>query len=124
MKELFAGFLSVSISTSLLICLILLIRLAFKKAPKAFICILWAVLIIRLCIPVQLETTWTLRPELPVITEQDTQLFIDSEPMLVEEIPSIIPKQIQEGTYLAVVDYLKIATILWLFGVCVMEFIL
>ena len=119
MKELFAGFLSVSISTSLLICLILLIRLAFKKAPKAFICILWAVLIIRLCIPLQLETTWTLRPELPVITEQDTQLFIDSEPMLVEEIPSIIPKQIQEGTYFAVVDYLKIATVLWLFGVCV-----
>lgn len=119
MKDLFAGFLSVSISTSLLICLILLIRLVFKKAPKAFICVLWAVLIIRLCIPVQLETSWTLRPELPVITGQDTQLFIDSKPVLEEEIPSIIPKQIQEGTYLAVVDYLKIATILWLLGICV-----
>jgi len=119
MKELFSGFLSVSISISLLILITLLIRFAFKKAPKAFICILWLVVIVRLLVPVQLETTWTLRPELPVITGQDTQLFIDAEPVLEEKIPPIIPQQTMEGTYFAVVDYLKIATILWLLGVCV-----
>lgn len=119
MRELFAGFLSVSISGSLLICLTILIRLVFKKAPKALICGLWLVVILRLLLPFQLETSWTLRPELPVITGQDTQLFIDAEPVMEGKIPAVIPQQTMEGTYSVVVDYLMIATILWLIGICV-----
>ena len=119
MRDLFAGFLSVSISGSLLILLTVIIRLVFKKAPKALICGLWLVVILRLLIPFQLETSWTLRPELPVITGQDTQLFIDAEPVIEGDIPTMIPQQTMEGTYLVVVDYLKIATILWLVGICV-----
>lgn len=41
MKELFTGLLSVSLSGSLIIGIVLLLRLAFKKAPKALICLLW-----------------------------------------------------------------------------------
>lgn len=119
MKDIFAGILSVSISGSLLICLALLIRLIFKKTPKALICILWLVIFLRLLIPIQLETPWSLRPEMPKITAQDTQLFIDAEPVIENMIPEVIPQQTVEGTYLAVVDYLKIAMILWVVGVCV-----
>lgn len=118
MRDLFTGFLSVSISGSLLILLSILIRFVFKKAPKAFICCLWFVVILRLLIPVQLETAWTLRPELPVITGQDTQLYIDAEPVMEDMIPTLIPKQNIEGTYLVVVDYLKIAIIVWFIGIC------
>ena len=118
MKDLFAGILSVSISGSLLILLTMLIRLVFKKAPKALICSLWLVVILRMLIPVQLETSWTLRPELPVITGQDTQLFIDAEPVMEGQIPALIPQQSMEGTHRVVVDYLKIAMILWTIGVC------
>lgn len=119
MRDLFAGFLSVSISGSLLILLTILIRVIFKKAPKAFICGLWLIVILRLLIPFQLETSWTLRPELPVVTGQDTQLFIDAEPVIEDKIPDIIPQYAMEGTYLVVVDYLRIAIILWLVGICV-----
>lgn len=118
MKELFAGFLTVSISASVLILLTLLVRLIFCKAPKALICTLWVVVFIRLLIPVSLEMPWTLHPELPVVTAQDTQLFIDAKPVIEGKIPAIIPQEGIEGDYLVVVDYLKIATILWLVGVC------
>lgn len=119
MRDLFAGFLSVSISGSLLILLTVIIRLVFKKAPKALICGLWFVVILRLLVPFQLETSWTLRPELPVITGQDTQMFIDAKPVIEGDIPAVIPQQTVEGTYQVIVDYLKIATILWLVGICV-----
>lgn len=118
MKDLFAGILSVSISGSLLICLALLIRYIFKKAPKALICVLWLVVFLRMVLPFQLETPWALRPELPVITGQDTQLFIDAEPVTEGDIPAIIPQHVFEGTYSTVVDYLAIVTILWMVGVC------
>lgn len=120
MRALFAGILSVSISASLLILMTIVIRLVFKKASKALICGLWLVVILRLLLPFQLETSWTLRPELPVVTEQNTQLFIDSKPVPENEIASMLPQQKVEGTDLAVVDYLKIATILWAVGFCVM----
>ena len=119
MRDLFAGFLSVSISGSLLILLTVIIRLVFKKAPKALICGLWFVVILRLLVPFQLETSWTLRPELPVITGQDPQMFIDATPVIEGDIPAVIPQQTVEGTYQVIVDYLKIATILWLVGICV-----
>lgn len=119
MKDLFAGFLSVSISGSLLIGFAFLLRLIFKKAPKAFICGLWLVVILRLLVPLQVEAPWSLRPELPVLTGQDTQMFMDAEPEVEGEIPDIIPQQSVEGTYLVVVDYLKIATAVWLLGVLV-----
>lgn len=119
MRELFTGILSVSISGSLLILLTLAVRLIFKKAPKVFICCLWLIVILRMLIPFQLQTSWTLRPELPVVTAQDTQLFIDAEPVMEDKIPALLPKQTVEGTYFMVVDYLKIAMILWMVGVCV-----
>lgn len=119
MKDLFACILTVSISGSLLILLTLLIRLVFKKAPKALICVLWLVVFLRMAVPFRLETGWSLRPELPVVTGQDVQLFIDAEPVLESDIPTLIPKHVFEGTYSAVVDYLTIAMILWLCGVCV-----
>lgn len=118
MKDLFAGILSVSISGSLLICIAILIRLIFKKAPKAILCGLWLVLILRLLLPLQLEAPWSLRPDLPVFTGQDTQLFIEAKPVMEGEIPAIIPQARVEGDYLVLVDYLKIGTILWALGVC------
>ena len=54
MKALFTGFLTVSISTSLMIGIVLLLRLIFKKAPKALICGVWALVILRLLLPFQI----------------------------------------------------------------------
>ena len=62
MKELFTGLLSVSLSGSLIIGIVLLLRLAFKKAPKALICLLWGVVILRLLLPFRVESPISLRP--------------------------------------------------------------
>ena len=103
----------------MLVAFAFIIRLVFRKAPKSLICVLWLVVFLRLLIPFQLETSWALRPVLPVLTAEDTQLFIDAEPVMQGEIPDIIPQQSVEGTYLTVVDYLGIAGTLWLIGIAI-----
>ena len=69
MKELFLDFLNVSLSGSFAIGVVLVFRLVFRKTPKALICVLWLLVFARLCLPVQLETSWSLQPEIPVISD-------------------------------------------------------
>ncbi len=68
MKSVFFSFLSVSLSGSLILCLVMGLRLLFKKAPKALICVLWALAIVRLLLPFQIETSFSLRPDTPVFS--------------------------------------------------------
>lgn len=63
MRELFTGFLSVSLSGSLIISLVVLLRLVFRKAPKAIFCLLWLLVFARLLVPFQIEASWSLQPE-------------------------------------------------------------
>ena len=116
MRDLFAGILSVSLSSSLMILLVIITRVVFQKAPKSLVCCLWLIVVLRMLIPFQLETTWALHPKLPVITAQDTQMHIDAKPVVDGEIAALIPQQTIEGTYMVVVDYLKIAMIVWSIG--------
>ena len=78
MKSLFIGFLNVSLSGALLVCIVLLLRLVFKKAPKALTCALWGLAILRLLLPFQIETSFSLRPEVPTFTVRDTELTMDN----------------------------------------------
>lgn len=73
MKELFLAYLEVSLSGSVVIGLILLFRLLFSKAPKTLICVFWLVAMIRLLLPFQLESTWSLQPK-PVDFTSQTQV--------------------------------------------------
>ena len=118
MKEIFTGFLSVSIASSLVICLVLLLRLIFKKVPKALVCLLWMLVFVRLLLPFEIETSFSLRPETPSFSGMDTQLFIDTEPLWEEQVPAFIP-QVEEksyplrGTSTVKIDYVAIAGIVW-----------
>lgn len=118
MKEIFAGFLSVSIATSLVICLVLLLRLIFKKAPKALICLLWSLVILRLMLPFEIPSPFSLRPDTPVFSGMDTQLFIDTEPLWEEDVPDFIPQRTVKSyplkqTSTVQIDYVAIAGIVW-----------
>ena len=81
MKALFTGFLTVSISTSLMIGIVLLLRLIFKKAPKALICGVWALVILRLLLPFQIPVEFSLRPKTPVFTQASTAVVDQSKSM-------------------------------------------
>ena len=115
-KALFTGFLSVSLSGSVILCLVLLLRLVLKKAPKAMICLLWALAIVRLLIPFQIESPISLQPELPTFSTYDTQLFIDTEPVPADAIPDFIPQKTVDEGYgwkTVRVDYMAIAAAVW-----------
>lgn len=118
MKEIFAGFLSVSIASSLVICLVLLLRLIFKKAPKALICLLWTLVVVRLLLPFEIPAPFSLRPDTPAFSGMDTQLFIDTEPLWEEDVPDFIPQKVvksypMRGTSSVQIDYVAIAGLVW-----------
>lgn len=123
MKEIFAGFLSVSIASSLVICLILLLRLVFKKAPKALICLLWALVVVRLLLPFEIPVPFSLRPDTPVFSGMDTQLFVDTEPLWEEDVPDFIPQKTVKSYHIkntstVQIDYVAIAGLIWAVVVC------
>ena len=123
MKEIFAAFLSVSIAGSLVICLILLLRLVFRKAPKALICLLWALVILRLLLPFEIPASFSLRPDTPVFSGMDTQLFIDTEPLWEEDVPDFIPQRTVKSypmkqTRTVQIDYVAIAGLIWAVVAC------
>lgn len=123
MKEIFAGFLTVSISGSLVICLVLLLRLLFKKVPKALICLLWALVIVRLLLPFEIPVPFSLRPDTPAFSGMDTQLFIDTELLWEEDVPDFIPQKIVkyyplQQTSAVQIDYVAIAGLVWALVVC------
>lgn len=113
MKTLFIGFLNVSISGSLIVALVLLLRLLFKKAPKALICALWGLAILRLLLPFQIETSFSLRPEVPAFTVRDTELTMDVSPVPEAQIPDYIPHAELGNTKTVAVDYMAICAYVW-----------
>ncbi len=60
--------LDMSLVSSFLILAVLLVRLLFKKAPKAIICLLWALVGIRLLCPFSFESPLSLVPEAEPVT--------------------------------------------------------
>ncbi len=60
--------LDMSVVSSLLIVAVILLRLVFKKAPKAIICILWALVGLRLVCPFSFESNLSLVPEAEPVT--------------------------------------------------------
>ena len=63
MTNLFLGFLNRSLSAAFLIFAVVLVRLAFKKAPKWLLCALWALVALRLLLPVTIESPVSLQAE-------------------------------------------------------------
>lgn len=113
MKSLFIGFLNVSLSGALLVCIVLLLRLVFKKAPKALTCALWGLAIMRLLLPFQIETSFSLCPEVPAFTVRDTELTMDVSPVPEAQIPDYIPHAELGNTKTVAVDYIAILSYVW-----------
>ena len=66
----FTQVLNVSVSASWLVLGILLLRLALKKAPRAFHCALWALVAVRLLCPFSFESSLSLVPVTQVVSEE------------------------------------------------------
>ncbi|MBQ7145356.1 MAG: hypothetical protein IJR95_01100 [Lachnospiraceae bacterium] len=62
MKTVFTQIISLSISASLIACLVMLLRLVLKKSPRFIICALWALVAVRLLVPALPESKVSLMP--------------------------------------------------------------
>ena len=117
MKALFTDFLTVGISTTIMIAIVLLVRLVFKKAPKALICIMWTMVALRLLLPFQIPANFSVRPETPVIQETATTILNDQPTYMASELPAFVPVQtVNDQNESVVVDYIQIGAIVWCIG--------
>ena len=69
MIELFYTIVNMSISAGVLVLVVLLLRLLFRKAPKWVTVLLWGLVAVRLVCPFALETSFSLMPKTEWIAE-------------------------------------------------------
>lgn len=114
--------LKITVSGSVLICVVLVARLLFRKVPKALICILWVFAVVRLLVPFSIKTTWSLQPDVRVVTDR-LHSFVNPEEFrplqmdLTGSVPTLqeIPDTVQQSNGLS-----KILMTVWLAGMAVM----
>lgn len=66
MEELFLNILDMSVAAGWLILAVVLLRAVFRRAPKWFICLLWALVAFRLLCPFSVESRFSLLPDLKI----------------------------------------------------------
>ena len=70
MAQLFLGVLNLGITASWLILAVLAVRLLFfKRIPKWVNCLLWGIVALRLLLPITIESSFSLVPSAQVITD-------------------------------------------------------
>jgi len=66
MDAVFSRMLQISLSGSVIVLAVLLLRLVLRRAPKRVMCLLWMIAVLRLLVPFEIESRWSLQPD-PVV---------------------------------------------------------
>lgn len=123
MKELFSIYLQAGISGSILIAVILVARLFLRRAPRRILCTIWLLAVLRLLVPFQVESTFSLQPkQLPSFAAFQEESVIGN-PDNSLELPTSTPQAgIQENTSvserLPVGDIFLMVSVLWSIVTC------
>ena len=86
MTNLFLGFLNRSLSAAVLIFAVVLVQLAFKKAPKWLLCALWALAAVRLLCPFSIECVLSLIPSAEPV---QPEIVYSAAPAITSGIPAV-----------------------------------
>ena len=118
MTTLFLKLLNMSIMASWTLGAVVLLRLALRKAPKWTVCLLWAILALRLVLPFSFESSFSLIPSgevIPMDIVQAEAPAINTGIPQVDSVinPTLLPQQAQPVTLEQV---LHIASIVWAAG--------
>ncbi len=114
----FIHILNMSISASVIVLIVVLLRLFLKKAPKWIVCVLWAIVALRLLLPVLPESAFSLMPQNDVITQKSDSLYdVEDQAAIpnveaMQEEPEIKLPKIQLS-----LDFLQILIPIWLVGI-------
>ena len=147
MAEIFSAILKASFQGSIVILAVMLLRLVLKKAPKSLICLLWLLAGLRLALPFEIQSPFSLQPRLedtnisiqvqqpaqtPDITVQnpaDQPQETPADQVMPPEVPEGNWENIQTDSYLywtedgvitGPADLGSIAVWVWLLGATVM----
>ena len=119
MTELFLRFLEISLSGSLLIGLVLFLRFVFQRAPKALVCVLWMMVILRLLLPFRMESPLSIRPQPTFDIRQETMALFEPEQGTNTEIPESGNSQSITSDHENRVAPMTVISAVWMVGVCV-----
>lgn len=86
-----------SFQGGVIIAVILALRLVLRKAPKSILCLLWLLAIVRLLLPIQLESRLSLQPNVAVITQQEYQQPESLVQTPSQQVPAVPMEPIQIG---------------------------
>lgn len=124
METIFLQLLNMSITASWLVLAVIVLRLVFKKAPKAMRCLLWALVAIRLLCPFSIESVLSLIPSADPIPQEMVYTQMPTIPtgaIVVDgETGQVITESVSETMANPMPSIPFIASIVWLAGVAVM----
>lgn len=112
MQQLFVQLLNMSLSAGFLVLVVILARLVLKKAPKWIHCLLWGLVALRLMIPYFPSSTWSLLPEIGVVTNESTTVQTGIPAINQAVNPALVQAPVNPLEQL-----LCICWIIWLVGV-------
>lgn len=122
MEAVFLKLLNMSITACWLVLAVVILRLLLKKAPKAIICGLWALVALRLLVPVSIESMFSLIPDPEPVTSQivyDTPVYHSPEVILesaLEETAASVGSAPKEES----LSVLSVVSVVWIVGVVLM----
>ena len=126
MYEVFTKLLNMSLTASILVLIVIILRFALKRAPKKYICILWALVAFRLICPFSISSVFSAYNMLnqKTISSGQVEYFEyngkTEKPQLTFEVPAFVnddsPDSMTIGTKTSGV-YMPTVVYIWMFGV-------
>ena len=89
MSAVFIKLYNMSITASYIVLAVIILRLVFKKAPKALMCLLWGLVAIRLICPFSIESVLSLIPDSRYETVDIGPVYIDTNALIFPQISYI-----------------------------------
>lgn len=127
MSELFLKLLNMSITASWLVLAVVLVRLLLKRAPRAIVCALWALVGIRLLCPISIESVLSLIPSAETVPQN---IVYSPEPTIhtgVYALNTLVNPVLSEtlapagaASVTPMQTIVSAASVVWIFGVAAM----
>ena len=118
MTELFLHVVNLSYSALWIVLAVVILRLALRKAPKWLHVFLWALVAVRLLVPVSVESRFSLQPSAQVI---NPSVMETGQPAIHTGIPALNYAAEHNINYVNQRwDWLPILSVVWIVGVAVM----
>ena len=73
MDAFFERVLQISLSGSVIVLAVLALRLVLKNAPKRAVCLLWMLAVLRLQVPFEIQSDWSMQPPPPEFAPPQVQ---------------------------------------------------